>query len=187
MAEPQTPNPSKMTTPKFMFTMDDMGMESLVKGFEKYTEVINWGLGAHCYSTPQVSGTFSQQQPPSCSPLYLRLPIGLHMPKLIKSMITKKPSKKAELIMLGSINNTNTELMALSLESVTVEEVNLGSAAKVSSIVFSPNEKHDLENTFEVQLRFGKIEWKVVSYKQLDGKKEGQDTAGLNLQTGEAV
>lgn len=174
----------KMTTPKFMFTMDGMGMESTVKGFEKFTEVIEWGLDSHCYTSPQISGSFSQQEPPSCSPLYLRLPLGLHMPKMVKAMIKKNPvAKKSQLVMLASINNANTVIMELNLESVTVEEVSLGNNLRGKNNKNQRDVNKNDENSFEILLRFGTIEWKYISFKQ-DGGKEGQDTAGLNIMTG---
>ena len=184
MADEKHASPTKVTTPKFLFTLKDMGFESTVKGFETHAEVFEWGLDSHCYSAPQVSGTFAQQEPPSSGPMYMRIPLGLHMPKLIKAMISKKAIKTGQLVMLASINNTNTPVMEIDLDNITVKEVLLGNNIHGRSNKNNRQLDNNFDNSFEIMLRFGKIEWRYIAFGQ-DGGKKGKDATGLNLMTGE--
>ncbi len=176
--------PSKVIGPKFMLQIDGMGMGSTVKGFEKFAEIFEWGMDAHCYSSPQMTSSFSQQEPPSATPIYLRIPLGLHLPKLMKAMIEKKAAKEATLLMLASIGTSNQKVMEITMNSVVVEEVRLGNNVRGHSNKNYRDIDNNYENSFEILLRFGSIEWAYTSFDH-EGKKEGQDVAHLNMMTGE--
>ena len=176
--------PSKVVGPKFMLQIDGMGMGSTVKGFEKFVEIYEWGMDAHCYSAPQMTASFSQQEPPSTTPMYLRVPLGLHLPKLMKAMIEKKACKEAKLLILASIGTSNQKIMEITMTSVAVEEVRLGNNVRGHSNKNYREIDNNFENSFEILLRFGSIEWAYTSFDH-EGKKEGQDVAHLNMMTGE--
>jgi len=172
--------------PQYLLNMKDMGFTCSVMGYEDHLPVMNWGVDSHCFASPHIAGTYVQQSAMSSGPLYIRLPIGLHVAKLCKVMFGKATIASAELIQLGTIGGqTNVVMATVGFEALTVEEIQLGNSTRGRNNKNFQHVDNNKDNTVEIFLRFAKIEVTYLSYDQKMGTKLGQDAASADISTGE--